>query len=114
MAQFLDTSIEYLKGVGPKRADLLKKELHIFTFKDLILFFPFRYIDRSRFYKIAEIKGEMPQVKHKGKIIAIEVDSGDYFMAETVREAGFQAKAKYPDKVFHFVRVGHRAVRKKR
>ncbi len=72
MAQFLDTSIEYLKGVGPKRADLLKKELHIFTFKDLILFFPFRYIDRSRFYKIAEIKGEMPQVQLKGKIIAVK------------------------------------------
>jgi len=72
MAQFLDTSIEYLKGVGPKRADLLKKELHIFTFKDLILFFPFRYIDRSRFYKIAEIKGEMPQVQLKGKIITVK------------------------------------------
>ncbi len=73
MAQFLDTSIEYLKGVGPKRADLLKKELHIFTFKDLILFFPFRYIDRSRFYKIAEIKGEMPQVQLKGKIITVKM-----------------------------------------
>lgn len=72
MAQFLDTSIEYLKGVGPKRAEMLKKELHIFTFKDLILFFPFRYIDRSRFYKIAEIKGEMPQVQLKGKIIAVK------------------------------------------
>jgi ATP-dependent DNA helicase RecG len=72
MAQFLDTSIEYLKGVGPKRADLLKKELHIFTFKDLILFFPFRYIDRSRFYKIAEIRGEMPQVQLKGKVIAVK------------------------------------------
>ena len=50
----LQTPIEYLKGVGPNRADLLKKELKIFTFK-IYFIFPNRYIDRSRFYKISEL-----------------------------------------------------------
>ena len=52
---FLDTSIEYLKGVGPQRAELLKKELQIFTFQDLLFHFPFRHIDRTKFQKISEI-----------------------------------------------------------
>tara|TARA_B100000427_G_scaffold291249_1_gene267955 strand:+ start:30 stop:218 length:189 start_codon:yes stop_codon:yes gene_type:complete len=51
----LQTSIEYVKGVGPNRAKLLKEELNILTYRDLLTFFPFRYIDRSKFYKISEI-----------------------------------------------------------
>ncbi|MFQ6057845.1 MAG: hypothetical protein ACE5MB_03060 [Anaerolineae bacterium] len=48
--------------------------------------------------------------EHKGEIVAIEPDSGDYFLGKTVGEAGEKAKEKYPDKIFYFVRVGHRAV----
>jgi hypothetical protein len=50
--------------------------------------------------------------KYKGKIIAIEVDSGDYFIGDSVIEAGDKAKQKYPDKIFHFMRIGYRALRK--
>ena len=52
----LETKIEFLKGVGPKRAALLNTELSIFNFYDLLTFFPFRYIDRSKVYKINQIK----------------------------------------------------------
>jgi len=52
----LDTKIEFLKGVGPKRALLLNKELSIFSFLDLLTFFPYRYVDRSKFYKINQIR----------------------------------------------------------
>ena len=52
---FLQTPIEYLKGVGPNRADLLKKELGIFTFQDLLNLFPNRYLDRTQYYKIKDL-----------------------------------------------------------
>ena len=68
----LTTSIEYLKGVGPVRADLLKKELKIFTFRDLLFHFPFRYIDKSKIYLIADLTPEMPNIQLFGKIIKIE------------------------------------------
>lgn len=64
----LKTPVEYLKGVGPQRADLLKKELSIFTFYDLLHFFPFRYIDRSKYYLVRQINEEMPYVQLKGTI----------------------------------------------
>ncbi len=51
-----DTVIEYLKGVGPQRADTIKKELHLFTFRDLLRYFPFRYIDKTQFFSIAQAK----------------------------------------------------------
>jgi ATP-dependent DNA helicase RecG len=63
---FLKTPIEFLKGVGPQRAELLKKELQLFTFEDLLHFYPFRYIDKSRFYKIREITEDMPYVQIRG------------------------------------------------
>lgn len=68
---FLDTPIEYLKGVGPVKGDLLKKELGIHTFYDLLYHFPYRYADRTRLYKISEINEEMPLVLVKGKIITV-------------------------------------------
>ena len=68
----LSTSIEYLKGVGPKKSEVLKKELNIFTFQDLLNFFPFRYIDRSKFYKLSEINSDLPNVQLIGKISSIE------------------------------------------
>lgn len=67
-----DTSIEFLKGVGPQRAEVLRSELGIFSCGDLLHYFPFRYVDRSKFYKISEINGEMPFVQLKGKIIKTE------------------------------------------
>ena len=62
----LDTSIGYLKGVGPKRAELLQKELGIFTFDDLLHHFPYRYIDRTKFYKINEVHPDQPYIQVKG------------------------------------------------
>ena len=68
----LSTSIEYLKGVGPVRAELLKKELGIFTYEDLLMHFPFRYVDKSNIYKISEISDSLSQIQFKGKIVRIE------------------------------------------
>ena len=64
----LQTPIEYLKGVGPIKADLLKKELKIYNYEDLLYHFPFRYIDRTKIYKISEINADFPFVQFKGKI----------------------------------------------
>src|SRR6187551_980716 len=68
MAGFFDTPIEFLKGVGPQRAALLNKELNIFTFGDFIQHYPFRYEDRTSFYKINELNDEQPYVQIKGFI----------------------------------------------
>ena len=73
MGTFLETPIEYLKGVGPARADVLKKELHIFTFGELLSFFPFRYIDRSKILQIAEVKDDVAYVQVRGKITDVEI-----------------------------------------
>jgi ATP-dependent DNA helicase RecG len=66
--EFLDTNITYLQGVGPKRAELLNNELNIFTFRDLLYYFPYKYIDRTRFYKIAELDPDLPFVQIRGII----------------------------------------------
>lgn len=71
-AATLDTTIEFLKGVGPKRAELLQKELGIFTYEQLLNYFPFRYIDRTRFYKINELSPDLPYVQILGRITAKE------------------------------------------
>lgn len=65
---FLDTNITYLQGVGPKRAELLNKDLNIFTFRDLLYYFPYKYIDRTKFYSIAELDPDLPYVQLKGVI----------------------------------------------
>lgn len=72
MSNILDSDIKYLPGIGPKRAELLGKELNIRTFRDLLYFFPFRYIDRSRIYAIAEIIPSMAYIQIRGKIIRME------------------------------------------
>ncbi|MFZ4400134.1 MAG: ATP-dependent DNA helicase RecG [Bacteroidales bacterium] len=69
---FAETSIEFLKGVGPKRAELLRKELNIVNFGDLLQYYPFRYIDRTKFYKANEITSDLVYVQMKGKITATE------------------------------------------
>ena len=68
---FLNTSIDYLKGVGPNRSDILKKEFQIFTYDDLLNFFPFRYIDRTKFYKISEIQKSNADVQIIGRFTDI-------------------------------------------
>jgi len=68
MPDFLDTDVKFLTGVGPKRAELFSKELNINTFRDLLYYFPFKYIDRTKFYRIAELDPELPYVQIKGLI----------------------------------------------
>lgn len=68
----LQTPIEYLKGVGPQRGDLLRKELGIHKYQDLINFYPNRYIDRTRYYKINEIDNNSTEVQLIGKIIHLK------------------------------------------
>jgi len=71
MNELLHTPIEYLKGVGPQRANLLKQELSIFTYEDLLNHFPFRYVDRSHFCKINEIPFQENATQFKGVVIKI-------------------------------------------
>ncbi len=68
----LDTKIEFLKGVGPSRAELLQKELGIFTFGQLLEYYPFRYVDKSKIYTISEINSDQAYIQLKGKITALE------------------------------------------
>jgi len=78
MAGFFDTSLEFLKGVGPQRAALLQKELKLFTFGDLIQYYPFRHEDRTQFYTISEVNDLMPHVQVKGKITDFEFIGGGF------------------------------------
>jgi len=66
MAGFFETPIEFLKGVGPQKASLLNNELKIFTYGDLLQFFPFRYEDRTRFYSIRDLNENLNNVQFKG------------------------------------------------
>tara|TARA_Y100000385_G_scaffold223685_1_gene233830 strand:+ start:4949 stop:7054 length:2106 start_codon:yes stop_codon:yes gene_type:complete len=74
-SNFFQTSIEYLKGVGPSRAELLKKELGIFTFQDLANLFPNRYLDRTQFYKISQLEKNNAEVQIIGKLTQIKTVS---------------------------------------
>jgi len=65
----MDISIKYLPGVGPKRAEILQKEAHIVSCEDLLYYFPYKYVDRSRFYKISEINDQMPYIQLMGRIL---------------------------------------------
>ena len=73
MPHWLDTGIEYLKGVGPQRAEALKKELGIHTLGDLLSHYPFRHEDRSQVYTIASLRGDDVWVQLQGKIRAIGI-----------------------------------------
>ena len=72
MKGFFDTRIEFLKGVGPQKSALLNKELSIFTYGDLIQYYPFRYEDRTRFYSISELNDQLPNVQIKGTLRSVE------------------------------------------
>ena len=64
--------IKYLQGVGPQRATMLNKELNIFSLNDLLYYFPYKYVDRSRLYYVHEIDGNMPYIQLKGQILSFE------------------------------------------
>ncbi len=64
--------IKYLSGVGPQRATILNKELGVYSLRDLLYYFPYKYIDRSRLYYVHEIDGNMPYIQLKGEILSFE------------------------------------------
>ena len=72
MSDLSPRDIKFLPGVGPKKAELFNKELKIFSFEDLLYYFPYKYIDRSRTYKIKEIDGNMPYIQLRGEILNFE------------------------------------------
>jgi len=72
MNNFLQTPIEYLKGVGPQKAELLKKELRIKVYEDLLNHFPFRYVDRTAYQYVREIPFAEGAVQLKGKLLTIK------------------------------------------
>ncbi|PTX42315.1 ATP-dependent DNA helicase RecG [Christiangramia gaetbulicola] len=87
----LQTPIEYLKGVGPNRADVLKKELNIQSYRDLINFFPNRYIDKTGFYKINQLQRNSSEVQIVGKIVhmkMVEQKRGKRLVADFVDDTG--------------------------
>jgi ATP-dependent DNA helicase RecG len=90
-SNFLQTPIEYLKGVGPNRANLLKKELGIHTFQDLLNLFPNRYLDRTQYYKISQLQQTNAEVQLLGKITHIKTvqqQRGKRLVATFIDETG--------------------------
>jgi ATP-dependent DNA helicase RecG len=73
LSSFFDTPIEFLKGVGPQRAQLFQKELNIFTYGDLLQHYPFRHEDRTKLYSIKELNETMPNIQLKGRITGFEM-----------------------------------------
>jgi ATP-dependent DNA helicase RecG len=85
MNEFLQTSIEFLKGVGPQRAELLRKEINIYTFNDLLNYFPFRYIDRSKYYKISDLPYLDSYAQLKGRIVQVSEGGNGKFKKLTAK-----------------------------
>lgn len=73
MNRLRNLDIKYLKGIGPKRAELLGKQLGIKSYRDLLYHFPTRYLDRSSIYRVKDLSGEMPMIQLKGRFIAMTV-----------------------------------------
>lgn len=78
MSELSMNDIKFLPGVGPKRAELFNKELGIYSYEDLLYYYPYKYIDRSRTYTIREIKGTMPYIQLRGKIVRYETQGEGY------------------------------------
>ncbi len=76
MLPLLKNEIQYLQGVGPKRAVLLNKELNIFTNEDLLYYFPYKHIDRTRYYRISDIHADLPYIQVIGMIVRTEITGG--------------------------------------
>ena len=73
MSEFLKTKIEYLKGVGSKKAEILRKEINISTYYDLLYYFPYRYVDKTHYVKISEIQSSEIYIQVVGKIVDTEL-----------------------------------------
>jgi len=76
MSEFLESDIKFLPGVGPKRAEILAREAEIFTFRDLLTCFPYKYVDKTRIYKVSELDSSMQYVQLKGKILRFGTEGG--------------------------------------
>ena len=88
---FFQTPIDYLKGVGPNRAELLRKELGIHTYQDLMNLFPNRYLDRTKYYKISQLQKTNAEVQIIGKITHIKTvqqKRGKRLVATFIDESG--------------------------
>ncbi|KEO73518.1 ATP-dependent DNA helicase RecG [Anditalea andensis] len=72
MLGFFDTKIDFLKGVGPQKAQLINKELNIFTYGELLQHYPFRYEDRTKFYKINQLDSDLDHVQVMGRLVKLE------------------------------------------
>ncbi|MBP1617490.1 MAG: ATP-dependent helicase RecG [Bacteroidetes bacterium] len=72
MADYLETDIKFLSGIGPRKAEILNKEIDVFTVNDLLHYFPYKHIDRSRVYSVHEVDASMPYIQLKGQITAFE------------------------------------------
>jgi len=70
---FLETPIEFLKGVGPERARVFKTEFDITTFGDLLKWYPYRHVDRTKFYATNEINADLPFVQLRGQILNFQI-----------------------------------------
>ncbi|MDR0768457.1 MAG: ATP-dependent DNA helicase RecG [Dysgonamonadaceae bacterium] len=73
MPELSAQNIIYLPGVGPRKADVLQQEIHVSSWEDMLYYFPYKYIDRSKIFKIREINGNMPYIQLKGKISHFEM-----------------------------------------
>lgn len=69
----LDTPIEYLKGIGPQRAEVLRKDLGIFVYRDLLFHYPFRYVDRTKIHQVRELSEDMPAAQLRGTVEGLEI-----------------------------------------
>jgi ATP-dependent DNA helicase RecG (EC 3.6.1.-) len=72
MSSVLDQDIMYLPGVGPRKKEILGKQLNITTWRDLLEYYPYKYVDRTKVYRIDELTGDMPFVQIKGRILSFE------------------------------------------
>ncbi len=72
MSTILERDIKYIPGVGPNRKEILNKELKVKTWGDLLEYYPYKYVDRSKIYAIKDLQGSMPYVQVKGKILSFE------------------------------------------
>ncbi len=72
MADFLSTSVEFIKGIGPQKAKLLNTELEIFCYQHLLEYYPFRYEDRTQFYKIQELNPDLPNVQFVATLVNMQ------------------------------------------
>ena len=72
MFDLYNRDIKYVPGVGPKRAEVLNKEINVYSVHDLLYYFPYKYVDRSRIYLVRELDGNMPYVQVMGRILSFE------------------------------------------